>query len=357
MHRIAVDTKGGSYEVLIGRGVRNELGNVTRACAGGDKAFIVTDSNVGPLYEAAAAEKLRAAGYDVPSRTFPAGERTKCLASFAAGLDAAAQAGMTRGDVFVALGGGVMGDLGGFIAASYMRGVDVVQVPTSLLAMVDSSVGGKTGVDIPGGKNLCGAFWQPKAVVCDIDCLATLDEALFRDSCGEVIKYGVMCDPELFASLEASPLTLADASTDRLEDIVAACVSIKRDVVEKDEREGGLRQILNLGHTIGHAVEAASDYARGHGECVAIGMCYMARACAALGICDDATAGRVVSCVAAHGLATASEFDADTLFDFVLHDKKRHGDTVNAVVIEGVGRVSVRTFPLGQFKELIALGA
>jgi 3-dehydroquinate synthase len=357
MRKVTVNAPGGEYDVLIGHGILELAGESCRDNASGSVAMLVTDSHVGPLYARRVQDSLERSGYEVAIDEIPAGEPSKNLALWGEGLSLAAECGLSRKDLFVALGGGVVGDIAGFMAACYMRGVNVVQVPTSLLAMVDSSVGGKTAIDIPAGKNLVGAFWQPKAVVCDLDCLATLDEALFRDSLGEVLKYGVMWDAALFADLEAAPLSHRDWDTERLEAIVASCVEIKRDVVEKDERESGLRQILNLGHTIGHAVEAAAGYTLGHGTCVAIGMCYMARACAKKGWCEPETARRIEALVVAHGLPTTSSFDADTLFSFALRDKKRVGAYVNIVAVKAVGEVEVMHVTLEEFKELIELGA
>ena len=195
-------------------------------------------------------------------------------------LGRAAAHGMDRSDLIVALGGGVVGDVAGFVAATYMRGIDYVQVPTTLLAMVDSSVGGKTAIDLPAGKNLAGAFWQPRAVIADIGCLATLSEAQFADGCGEVVKHAAIADADLFAELEATPLTLdlLKSDLDRAAWLIARNVDIKRAVVAADEREAGMRKMLNFGHTIGHGIEAAERYRLGHGTCVGIGMLAMASA-------------------------------------------------------------------------------
>lgn len=356
MQTIAVNTASGAYDVSIGSGILSEVGAIARRTAGGTRAFVVTDENVGPLYADAALRPLAGAGYEVGSKELAAGEATKSMGELAALLEDLAAFGMTRDDCVVALGGGVIGDLAGFAAAVYMRGCPYIQVPTSLLAMVDSSVGGKTAVDLSAGKNLAGAFWQPRAVVADTDALATVPPERFADSVGEVIKYGVMCDPDLFEELEREPLRREGADAGRVERVVARCVAIKRDVVEADEREGGIRQTLNLGHTIGHAIESASRFSLGHGSSVAAGLAIMARACAARGLCPAADAARIEAVIAAHALPTSTDVDTDTLFALAMSDKKRHGDTVNAVLVRGIGAVEVRRLPLADLRDLIEQG-
>jgi 3-dehydroquinate synthase len=342
-----------AYLVHVGRGILGELGGVARESAGGSVAMLVSDSNVAPLYGEAARASLEAAGYEVAQVTISAGEQSKNMGTFAHILEETAQAGLTRDDLIVALGGGVVGDLAGFAAASYMRGCAVVQVPTSLLAMVDSSVGGKTAVDLSAGKNLAGAFWQPSAVLADVSCLSTLSPELFRDSLGEVIKYGVLCDTELFASLEREPLDLTDLA--RVEDVVVRNIEVKRDVVVADEREGGIRQTLNLGHTIGHAIEAESGYRLGHGCCVAAGLVLMARASAALGLCSEDVARRIAAVVEAHGLPTGTDLPVDVLWKRSLSDKKRHANALNVVVVRDIGAVEVRRVTLEEYRHLLEL--
>ena len=356
MQTVTVNTPSGRYDVVVGRGLLESVGERTRAAAGGETAFVVSNVNVSPLYGERVASSLGDAGYRVASMTVGAGESIKNMYELMGILDRMADAGMTRDDVVVALGGGVVGDLAGFAAAVYMRGCKVVQVPTSLLAMVDSSVGGKTGVDLRAGKNLAGAFFQPRAVIADLDCLSTIDRHLLTDSCGEVLKYGVMCDPDLFEALSRSPINEGELAFDRLTQVVTRCVEIKRDVVDADEREGGIRQTLNLGHTIGHAIEAASEYRLGHGSCVAAGMCFMARACARLGRCSDRTAEKIVDAVGCYGLPITSAVPTETLFDRALSDKKRHGSRMNVVTIRDIGVVDVEGVSLDEFRQMIELG-
>lgn len=343
------------YEVRVGAGCLVEVGAVARAAAGGPRCCVVSDSNVAPLYGDAVEASLASAGYEVAARiVFPAGERSKRMPTLSGILEDLAERELSRDDVVVALGGGVTGDMAGLAAALYLRGCAVIQVPTSLLAMVDSSVGGKTAVDLGAGKNLAGAFWQPRAVVADVRCLSTVPPELFADSCGEVIKHAVLADPGLLEELAARPLDAADEG--RLVDVVARNVEIKRDVVEKDERERGLRQTLNLGHTIGHAIEAASGFALGHGSCVAVGLCMMTRASARLGWCPAALARDVERCVSAHGLPTGTGVSTDELMRYVAHDKKRHGDAVNIVVPREAGRVEVRRVGIDELARIVELG-
>ena len=345
---VHVSAVSADYDVTVGAGVLSELGRIARSAAGGARCCVVSETNVAPLYADAAEASLAGAGYSVAERVvFAAGEQSKRLSTLGEILEALAERELTRADVVVALGGGVTGDMAGLAA---------VQVPTSLLAMVDSSVGGKTAVDLAAGKNLAGAFWQPAAVVADVRCLASVSPELFRDSCGEVIKHAVLADAALLDELTARPLTADQLDEARLADVVARNVAIKRDVVDADERESGVRQTLNLGHTIGHAIEAAGDFTLGHGSCVAAGLCMMARASARRGWCSDETAGRVEACVAAHGLPTGSELGADVLMRYMAHDKKRRGDGVNVVVPAEVGRCEVRRVSLDELAELVALG-
>ena len=356
MQAIHIDTETRDYDVLVGNNILGLVGERTRETAGGTRAFLVSNVNVDPLYGKQVTQSLEIAGYEVSKMIVGAGEFIKNMGVLSDMLERMAEAGLGRDDVVIALGGGVVGDLAGFAAAIYMRGCKVVQVPTSLLAMVDSSVGGKTAVDLKAGKNLAGAFFQPRIVIASLNCLGTINRDLFTDSCGEVIKYGVMYDGSLFNDLAAKPLNEGDPDYDRLEKVVTRCVEIKRDVVSEDEKEAGLRQILNLGHTIGHAIEIANDYRLGHGASVAAGMCYIARACSKLNVCTKEDAQKIVDVVASYGLPTTSEFTTDELYAHALADKKRHGDYMNVVMVKSIGTVYVEKMPLPKFKQLIELG-
>ena len=348
------------YRVHLGTRLLEETGRIVREAAGGTKAVVVTDSNVGPLYADIVRRSLEQAGYEAHVFTFPAGEEHKRASTLVEALEFMASCELDRRDVAVALGGGVTGDLGGIAAALYMRGIALAQVPTSLLAMVDSSVGGKTAVDLEAGKNLAGAFWQPRVVIADIGCLGTLSPAQFADGCGEVVKHAVIRDADLLAALEAEPPTYerlcAPGGLALMEGVVARNIEIKRDVVAGDEREAGARKLLNFGHSIGHAVEACAEYRLGHGNCVAVGMCMITRAAIARGACDPALLPRLEALLSRCGLATSCAFSCDELYASALHDKKRRGSTIDLVIPHAAGSCSIETVPLEDFRALIALG-
>lgn len=360
MQTIDVHTTQRAYTVHVAKSCLDKVGSAAKAHSTGNCAFIVSDTNVFPLWGKPVEKSLEDAGFEVYTASFLAGEMRKNLGTLSDILEAMAGVPLSRDDVVIALGGGVTGDIAGFAAASYMRGIQVIQVPTSLLAMVDSSVGGKTAVDLRGGKNLAGAFWQPSEVIASLECLSTISPELLTDSCGEVIKHAVLADPTLFAKLENMPINTRNSAGEldfeRLERVVGRNIEIKRDIVDKDEKEKGLRQTLNLGHTVGHAIESANNYQLGHGSSVAAGMCITARACAKQGICSDTCAERIVSCVAAHGLPTTTDIATEILFAHAMADKKRHGDSVNAVLIENIGSVRVQPMSLAEFKDLLELG-
>lgn len=347
------------YDVHVGAEILYEVGAITRESCGGGRCCVISETNVAPLYLERVSQSLAEAGYEVSSLVFEAGERSKNVRTLSWLLEGLAERGLTRDDCVVALGGGVTGDIAGLSAAMYLRGIKVVQVPTSLLAMVDSSVGGKVAIDLEAGKNLAGAFWQPRAVVADVTCLHSLSHELLTDSCGEVIKHAVLADDALLEELCARPLNGGDAAElddAHLVDVVARNVSIKRDVVNADEQEHGVRQTLNLGHTIGHGIEAASDFSLGHGSSVAAGLCCMARACAKKGWCEPSTRDDIIAAVAAQGLPTDTDLPHELIFDYMTHDKKRHGDTMNIVVPARIGAVEVRRVGLSELRELVELG-
>jgi len=352
---VRVDTSSRSYDVVVGAGILDDLGSLICEARPTTSAFVVSDSNVAPLYLDRALASIAHAGIDATAFQVPAGEQFKTLATFGTILEAMAEAELTRDSIVVALGGGVVGDMAGFAAACYMRGIEVVQVPTTLLSMVDSSVGGKTAVDLASGKNLVGAFLQPSLVVADVECLRTLDQEVFCDGMGEVVKHGVLADEDLFEDLLAHPV-LIDSDAAYLVEIVARNMSIKRDVVNADERERGLRQTLNLGHTIGHAIEAASNYELGHGHCVAAGLCCVARGAERLGWADSGLSTKIEACVKAQGLPTDTSVDHQTLLQFAGHDKKRHGNTVNLVVPQRIGQAALRTVTFEQLSDVIQFG-
>lgn len=333
-----------NYDILIGRGLLDRLGPEVKELGKAEKVCIVSESTVFPLYGEAAVKSLETAGFQVCSFVFPAGEASKNGQTYLALLNFLAEHQLTRADMIVALGGGVVGDLAGFAAASYLRGIRFVQVPTTLLAAVDSSVGGKTAIDLPAGKNLAGAFCQPSLVLCDIDTLDSLPNDIFIDGCAEVMKYAVLYDPRLFEYLEST-----GPDFDR-EWVIARCVEWKRDVVKEDEFDTGARMKLNLGHTVGHAVEAVSEFSISHGKAVAIGMAIIARACHS---CDSS---RILSLLTQFGLPTTIPFTADELVPVMLSDKKRAGDTVNLIIPRAIGDCEIIQTPIEHLKPMLEAG-
>jgi 3-dehydroquinate synthase len=319
------------YPVCIGKGRLKDLGRHLAAIHEPCTVAIVSDTTVLPLYGETVAESLRSAGFTVVSYAIPSGESYKNLQTYGEVLTFLAQNRLTRTDLIVALGGGVVGDLAGFAAATYLRGIDYVQVPTTLLSAVDSSVGGKTAVDLTVGKNLVGAFHQPLLVWCDPDTLLTLPGVVRRDGCAEVIKYGLLGDAAFFAALRETPVKK------QLEEVIARCVEMKRDTVNADEFDRGCRQLLNLGHTFGHAIESVSGYTLSHGYCVAIGMALMTRAAATLGYCAPSVCEAVESLLTQYGLPTENPYSLDALSAAVLADKKMDGASIHIAVPYAIG--------------------
>ena len=339
-----------AYSVEIGRGLLSQLGEKVAALGRVRKVCIVSESNVWPLYGAVADLSLHSAGLETCSFVFPAGEESKNGATYLELLNFLADHRLTRSDIIVALGGGVVGDLAGFAAATFLRGIRFVQVPTTLLAAVDSSVGGKTAIDLPSGKNLAGAFCQPSLVVCDLDCLDSLPEDIFRDGCAEVIKTAILFDEKLFMELVRDGLDF-----DR-ESVIARCVAHKRDIVNADEFDRGERQKLNLGHTIGHGVEALSNFTLSHGKSVAIGTAIAARAAARFGICDYGVSARIQWLLQSFGLPIFTDSSAEELMTMALSDKKRSGATVNLIVPVEIGNCMIRPTPVSEIESYIQAG-
>ena len=350
---IVVHGRDGDCPVVVRRGALDALGSLVAPLVRGRAAALVADSNTGPLYAARAAAALEAAGFRVSVREVPAGEETKNVRALADLWDFFHGAGIARSDLVVALGGGVVGDLAGFAAATWMRGVAVAQVPTSLLAMVDSSIGGKTAVDLPCGKNLAGAFHQPVAVVADPLLLRTLPAREFAQGLAEASKYGCIRDADFFAWFEekaGAPFSGEDA-----ERIVRTSAAHKAAVVDADEREGGLRATLNFGHTVGHAVEKVLGYGTlAHGEAVAIGMVAAAKLGEALGRTEPGTAARVEALLAKLSLPTrlaqaAEGIDPAALADAARSDKKRDGDAIRFVFLDRIGACTVAPLSAAEF--------
>ncbi len=337
-----------TYDILIESGLLLRAGTLCRERFGLCRVCILTDDTVDALYGAAVQQSFENAGYSVEKIVVPHGEESKSTANLLDIVNRLAQMRFTRSDMLVALGGGVVGDLCGFCAATYMRGIRFIQLPTTLLAAVDSSVGGKTAVNLPAGKNMFGAFWQPSLVLCDTDALQTLDKKIFADGTAEIIKYGMIRDAELFAWLEAGDWNR--------EEVIARCVEIKRDVVHQDEFDTGLRQILNFGHTVGHAVESLSHFEISHGSAVAIGMVIVTRAICRQGMAKEDMLARLIKTLEANGLPVSCGFRAEELFEKAVGDKKREGDRIHLIAVKELGKAEMISMELVQLKELIRLG-
>ena len=338
-----------SYDILIGDGLLDRAGELCAAHIGVCRVCVVTDDTVHALYFERLARTLTEAGYEVYPFVIPHGEASKSTESLVALLEFCAEHRLTRADALVALGGGVVGDLCGFAAAVYLRGVRFVQIPTTLLAMVDSSVGGKTAVDLRAGKNLAGAFHQPSLVICDCKTTETLTPEIFADGCAEVIKYGVINDRAFFDFLK-------DGIAEQLEDVIAACVIHKRELVETDEFDRGARQLLNLGHTVGHAIEQCSALAISHGSAVAIGMVIVMRAAIAEGLCPASDLAELIAMLRANSLPVDCPYTAEALAAVATADKKRAGDTISLVLPYGIGDSRLYKISVSELTDLIAKG-
>ena len=322
------------YDVIIERNSLPRIAEFLQAIKPACSVMIVTDDNVGPLYASTVSKSLETAGYTVHTYTFPHGESEKNGHRLMDLMETLGQAKLTRKDLIIALGGGVVGDLAGFAAATFLRGIDYVQIPTSLLAAVDSSVGGKTAVNLDCGKNLWGAFKQPILVLCDPETLSTLPKEEWINGCGEIIKYGFLEHPELLDQLRERPLLQHPENVDT---IIAQCVRIKAHVVEIDEKESGLRATLNLGHTFGHGIEHGSAFTIPHGNAVALGLLIMARGAVAHKELDPTIATHIEQLLVAHKLPTTTNISKDIILEEASHDKKASGSSIAIVVPTGYG--------------------
>ena len=339
------------YDVKVGRGLLDKVGEELRAVLPKAKrAALISDDNVAPIYLARVKESLEACGFEVFDFVFPHGERSKNGSTYLEIMNFMASVQITRSDVAIALGGGVVGDITGFAAATFLRGISFVQLPTSLLAMVDSSVGGKTAIDLPAGKNLAGAFWQPELVLCDLDSLDTLTPEFFIDGSAEVIKYGVLDDAALFSHLMEKGLDFDK------EYVVSRCIEIKRDYVTEDEFDTGLRRKLNLGHTVGHAIEKLSSYSVSHGRAVALGMTIIARACANIGLCSAQCRDEIICGLKALKLPTETDYSCAELLQPMLSDKKRTGGSLSLIVPRAIADCEIYTLPVEKLENFVKTG-
>lgn len=337
-----------SYDITIQPGILAHVGEALRRLGGKGQVGVITDSHVGPAYAQALTRSLKAADFTPLVITVPAGERAKSVRWWSTILDRLVKSRFERSSYLIALGGGVVGDLTGFVAASYLRGMPFVQIPTSVIAQVDSSVGGKTGLNHAKGKNLIGAFYQPRAVWIDPTVLRTLPKRELIGGLAEVIKYGVIADAELFSRLESSMSDIRALKPEAIAYVIQQSCRIKAEVVAEDEREGDRRRILNFGHTIGHALETLGQYRRHiHGEAVAIGMVQEASLAASMGLCTEDTVTRLSVLVEAAGLPTSlPRYAEEQVWDAMQHDKKVVQGTVYGVWPERIG--AVRMAPLAR---------
>ncbi|MEJ2695323.1 MAG: 3-dehydroquinate synthase [Candidatus Sulfobium sp.] len=346
MQKIRVELADRSYNIAIDSGMLAGIGRALEKFEFSARLALVSNPTVYGLYGQTVSDSMRASGFELIEIIIPDGEEYKNLAWVENIYGELLKARLDRKSAVVALGGGVIGDITGFAASTYMRGVDFVQVPTTLLAQVDSSVGGKTGVNHPLGKNMIGSFWQPRLVWIDTDTLKTLPRRQYLAGISEVIKYGVIWDADFFAFLEENRDKLLDMEGDTVAHVVKRSCEIKADVVSRDEREAGLRAILNYGHTIGHAIETASGYGKHlHGEAVAMGMCLEARLAQAKGLVGAEDAGRIEDLVRSYGLPAELPADADpaVLFSSMQLDKKAVSGELRCVLPERIGRVRIES--------------
>ena len=343
MRTVKVSTSK-EYDVLIGENLLTSTGSLVSKVRKPCKAAIISDDIVFSLYGETVKKSLTDVGFTVCEYVFANGEKSKTLTTFASILEFLAENKITRTDIVIALGGGVVGDIAGFSAAAYLRGIDFVQIPTSLLAAVDSSVGGKTAVDLNAGKNLAGAFHQPILVICDTKAFDTLDSR--QVSCGfaEIIKYAVMCDTELFEQLEEDKYDYVS--------LVERCIKIKRDIVQRDEFDRGERKLLNLGHTLRHAVEKHSEFSLTHGEAVAIGLVMISHISEVKGYAKEPVLERISELLKKYGLPTDYKIKAETLFKISTGDKKIEGSTITPVIPTKIGDCILENLSLDEFRKL-----
>ncbi|MBQ4066605.1 MAG: 3-dehydroquinate synthase [Clostridia bacterium] len=327
------------YDVIIGGGILSAAdGYIEKALGGRPRLAVITDDRVNSLHGESLERAL--SGFDTVKFVFKNGEASKNIRVYGEILEFLAENSITRTDAIVAFGGGVVGDMAGFAASTFLRGIRFVQIPTTLLAMVDSSVGGKTAIDLLAGKNLCGTFWQPSLVLCDWHLLSTLTDEIFSDGMAEVIKYGIIRDRELFERL------LLGGVREDPEAVIARCVSIKRDVVNEDERDTGVRALLNFGHTAAHGIEKLSNYEITHGRAVGAGMVIAARGAASRGICSDSVTEDIIKAVRLYGLCDKCDFSAEEISEVSLSDKKRAGGSITLVLPERIGSCILKKIPV-----------
>ncbi|AMB98657.1 hypothetical protein AWM75_01005 [Aerococcus urinaehominis] len=339
-----------AYDVIIGRGLIDQADDLLAPYITGRKVMIITDANVASFaYPDRLQSRIQSLAHQVHQLIFPAGETTKNLANVGRIFDYLAQVNFSRNDYLIALGGGVVGDLAGFAAACYLRGINFFQMPTTLLAAIDSSVGGKTGVDIAAGKNLVGAFYQPKVVLCDLDSLKTLASQDFQDGMAEMIKYGLIDNPALVKKLNNRDQPLNAEAADLI-DFVKTCVTMKRDIASQDAKDHGVRQLLNYGHTLGHALEQVSNYQISHGRAVALDMSVFVDLAVDQGILADNFRSDLDGLLKDYQLLTTKpQYDFDELKTAMSNDKKRRQDEITLVLPDSLGHCGLYHYQLEDF--------
>lgn len=331
---------GDGYDFIIEDGLLNSAGELVASVLDADRIALFSDSTVAPLFADRVEEQLQKANFQTCRYVYEAGERSKNIGTVTSFLDFMAENNLTRGDAVAVLGGGVAGDMGGFAASIYQRGIKFIQIPTTILASVDSSVGGKTGVDTKYGKNLTGTFWQPSLVLCDTNTFQELNEEEVLCGYAEVIKSAAIRRPELFKDLEEGKFQTA------MQDVIAQCVEIKSEVVEEDERESGVRRILNFGHTMAHSIELKSDFGITHGKAVAIGMLMVTKASEKHGLTEAGTYDRLYSLIQREGYQTETELPLEVLCEAARHDKKTAGDSIRIVYLDKIGSAKTKKIKL-----------
>ena len=347
MTKIRINTSK-PYDVVIGGGLLEQAGALIAEAVKGRRAVIVTDDIVNGLYSEKLIKSMEAAGFKTDIFVFPNGEESKSHKTLIELYDFLGNKNITRSDFLVALGGGVVGDLTGFAAATYLRGIDYVQIPTTLLAQVDSSVGGKTAVDIEAGKNLVGAFKQPDIVIADTDTLSTLTDEIFTDGMGEVVKYGMIWSKELFDLLKTGKIK------ENLDYVIEQCVDIKRQVVETDEFDTGLRMILNFGHTLGHSIEKFyNSKGFSHGKAVSVGMYIITVIGEKAGLIENNISDELKQCLIANNMPFEAEIDGTSLFSGAVNDKKRFSDTINIILCREIGKADIVKMNIEDFRNII----
>lgn len=345
MKKFVVSTEN-PYDIIIGNDIIKDAGTYISSCIPPCHLCVITDSTVNSIYSQVVMTSLMERGYRTSKIVFPAGEHSKNLNTYSNILEAMADESLNRSDAIIALGGGVVGDMAGYTAATYMRGIPYIQIPTTYLAAVDASVGGKTGINLLSGKNLVGAFWQPSLVLCDYKTFDSLPAIKMQDGIAEAVKYAAVSEESLIPHIQEN----------NYEYVIERCVSIKKSIVEADERDTGLRQILNFGHTIGHGIEKITSYSVSHGQAVAKGMVIEAKAAYKLGLTDVDISKDLTEILTGMGFNLTSCSNVEELYHYALMDKKISGDKITMVIPETLGKCRLQKITLSELKKFIQAG-